>query len=81
MVNVSTTAVTLPLGIESPNFLKQEYIPSLPWIMIAVGVGTVVALLAVLGFERLAHFAKVDSPLDAVYLFGWGDHVARSAGG
>ena len=71
MVNVSTTAVTLPLGIESPNFLKHEYVPSLPWIMIAVGVGTVVALLAVLGFERLAHFAKVTAPwMPFIFLAG-----------
>lgn len=71
MVNVSTTAVALTVGIESPNFLNQEYIPSVPWILIAILVGTVIAVLAVLGFERLTHFAKVAAPwMPFVFLAG-----------
>lgn len=71
MVNVSTTAVAFTLDIESPNFLKQEYVPSLQWIMIAVAVGIVVATLAILGFERLTHFAKVTAPwMPFVFLAG-----------
>lgn len=71
MVNVSTTAVALTLDIESPNFLKNEYVPSFPWMIIAVLVGTVVALLAVLGFDRLTHFAKVTAPwMPFVFLAG-----------
>lgn len=71
MVNVSTTAVALTLGVESPNFLKQEYVPSVPWIAIAVVVGTVVASFAVLGFKQLAHFAKVAAPwMPCLFLAG-----------
>lgn len=62
MVNVSTTAVVHPFGIASPNFLENEYVPSIPWIVVAVVVGTLVAVIAVLGFERMAHFAKVCAP-------------------
>lgn len=71
MVNVSTSAVALTFEIESPNFAKQEYVPSMPWILIAVGVGTVIAVLAVLGFEKLTHFAKVAAPwMPFVFLAG-----------
>ncbi|QEG35758.1 purine-cytosine permease family protein [Bythopirellula goksoeyrii] len=71
MVNVSTTAVSLTLGISSPNFAAGDTFPSLPWIMVAIGVGTVIAVLAVLGFERLTHFAKVVAPwMPFVFLAG-----------
>jgi len=53
MVNVSTTAITRPLGIPSANFAAGEYWPTLPWVAVAVAVGVVVAVLAVLGFERI----------------------------
>lgn len=62
MVNVSTTAVSSTLGIPSPNYAIGQTVPSLPWIFIAVAVGTMIAVLAILGFERLAHFAKVVAP-------------------
>lgn len=80
MVNVSTTAVALPLGIESPNFLNQEYVPSVAWIVIAILVGTVIAVLAVLGFERLAHFAKVAAPWMPFIFVAGGIASLRSLG-
>jgi purine-cytosine permease-like protein len=71
MVNVSTTAVALTVGIPSPNFAAGETVPSLPWILVAVSVGTVIAVLAILGFERLAYFAKVVAPwMPFVFLAG-----------
>lgn len=71
MVNVSTTAVSLPLGIESPNFAAGDRLPSAAWMLLAAGVGTVIAALAVLGFERMAHFAKVVAPwMPFVFLAG-----------
>ncbi|HEY0946548.1 MAG TPA: hypothetical protein VGD81_14820 [Opitutaceae bacterium] len=71
MVNVSTTAVALPLGIDSPNYAAGEYVPTLPWILIAIAIGTVIAVLAVLGFERIAHFSKVCAPwMPLVFLGG-----------
>lgn len=71
MVNVSTTAVANFVGVASPNYLNNDLLPSMPWIAIAVVVGVVVALLAVLGFEQLAHFAKVAAPwMPCVFLAG-----------
>ncbi|MCA9239079.1 MAG: hypothetical protein KDA37_02715 [Planctomycetales bacterium] len=71
MVNVSTTAVAAAAGVESPNFAEGDRVPSPPWIAIAVAVGVVVAVLAVLGFEQLAHFAKVAAPwMPCVFLAG-----------
>lgn len=62
MVNVSTTAVSLTLGVPSPNYAVGETVPSVPWILIAAVLGSVIAVLAILGFNRLAHFAKVVAP-------------------
>jgi purine-cytosine permease-like protein len=71
MVSVSTTAVALTVGIDSPNFAAGETVPSVPWILIAVLVGSVIAVVAVLGFDRLAHFAKVVAPwMPFVFLSG-----------
>jgi purine-cytosine permease-like protein len=62
MVSVSTTAITHPMGIESANFAAGDTWPSVPWIIVAVLVGAVIAVLAVLGFERIAHFSKICAP-------------------
>ncbi len=71
MVNVSTTAVALTVGVPSPHYAEGEVIPSLPWILIAIFVGSVIAVIAVLGFERMTHFAKVVSPwMPFVFLSG-----------
>jgi cytosine permease len=71
MVGVSTTAVARTVGIANPNYTAGDMVPSLPWIAIAVGVGAVIAVVAVLGFERMAHFAKVVAPwMPFVFLAG-----------
>jgi purine-cytosine permease-like protein len=71
MVNVSTTAVATTLGITSPNYAIGQTVPSLRWILLAVCVGSVIAVLAILGFDRLAHFAKVAAPwMPCVFLAG-----------
>jgi len=62
MVSVSTTAITHPLGIESANFAAGDRWPSVPWMMVAILVGAVIAVLAVLGFDRIAHFSKICAP-------------------
>lgn len=61
MVYVAVTAIAIPFGVENPNY-PVDLFPNLPWIMIAVGVGAVISLIAVLGFEKMAHFAKVCAP-------------------
>ncbi len=71
MVSVSTTAVSLTLGIDSPHYAAGDVVPSLAWILVAIGVGSVIAVLAVLGFERLSHFAKIVAPwMPFVFLAG-----------
>lgn len=61
MVYVAVTAIAIPFGVENPNY-PVDLFPNIPWIMIAVGVGAVIAVIAVLGFEKMAHFAKVCAP-------------------
>jgi purine-cytosine permease-like protein len=71
MVSTSTTAIAIPLDIPSPNYDAGDRMPSVAWMVLAALVGTVVALLAVLGFERMAHFAKVCAPwMPFIFLAG-----------
>ncbi|HEX2101491.1 MAG TPA: hypothetical protein VHF69_12545 [Candidatus Synoicihabitans sp.] len=62
MVNVSATAIALPLGIDNPNYLAGEIFPSVPWMLMAAVVGVVIAVVAVLGFDRVAYFSKLCAP-------------------
>jgi len=62
MVNVAVTSISIPFGIPNPDYLAGDLLPSLPWMGIALVVGAVIAVLAVLGFEKIAHFSKICAP-------------------
>ncbi|MFC2136974.1 purine-cytosine permease family protein [Bacteroidota bacterium] len=62
MVNVAVTAVSIPFNIPNPDFMAGDIIPSFPWILLAIFVGAVIAILAVLGFKKIAHFSKICAP-------------------
>jgi cytosine permease len=62
MVNVAVTSVSIPFGIPNPDYVAGDILPSIEWILIAVIVGTVIAILAVLGFEKIAQFSKICAP-------------------
>ncbi|RMG00300.1 MAG: nucleoside transporter [Planctomycetota bacterium] len=59
MITVSASAVRIPFNIPP----QTGWIPTDPWfVVVVIGVGTVVVLLAILGFKKLAQFATVCSP-------------------
>lgn len=61
MIAVSATAVGIPFNMPMPGL--TDWLPtSLAWIITVFGVGAVVTVLAILGFESLARFAKVCAP-------------------
>ncbi len=79
MVNVSVTAVSLLFdGIQNPG--PQDMVPSIPWMFLALVVGAVIALLAVLGFEKLAQFSKVCAPWMALVFLAAGIAVLPQLG-
>lgn len=59
MITVSASAVRIPFGIP-PQTLWYPQDPR--FVLVVLGVGAVVTLLAILGFKRLAQFATVCSP-------------------
>lgn len=61
MISVSATAVGLPFNMPMPG-LQDLYPNSVTWVAVVFLVGGIVTSLAILGFEKLAHFAKVCSP-------------------
>ncbi len=61
MISVAATAVGLPFNMDMPR-LDDTLPNSIEWVLVVLGVGSVVTLLAILGFEKLAHFAKIASP-------------------
>jgi purine-cytosine permease-like protein len=63
MLNVSMTSISIPFE----HFFQQPtpaggYLPEWMWIVLAVVVGSVIAILAVLGFEGMAIFSKMSAP-------------------
>ncbi|SHI80138.1 Purine-cytosine permease [Tangfeifania diversioriginum] len=61
MVAVSATAVGIPFNVEMPA-LNDLYPSSLGWVITVFAVGTIITSFAILGFEKLARFAKVAAP-------------------
>ena len=67
MVNVSTTAVAIPFDIRMTSVGSS--LPTLGWVVLAVAVGSLIAVLAVVGFEGMAIFSKMSAPwLVAVFI-------------
>lgn len=60
MLNVSVTAVSLPFHI--PNPTAAVFLPTPGWMLLALAVGSVIAILAVAGFEGMAIFSKMSAP-------------------
>jgi purine-cytosine permease-like protein len=61
MIAVSATAVGIPFGIEMPGL--GDWLPnSVGWVLAVFGVGAVIAVVAVLGYEQIAHFANIAAP-------------------
>ncbi len=70
MLNVSMTSISIPFE----RFFDQPtpaggYLPQWMWVALAVGVGSVIAILAVLGFEGMAIFSKMSAPWMVVVFF------------
>jgi purine-cytosine permease-like protein len=63
MVRVSMTSIALPFEkLFAQPGVDAGTLPQWMWIILAVVVGSVIALLAVLGFEGMAIFSKMSAP-------------------
>jgi purine-cytosine permease-like protein len=85
MISVAATAVGLPFDMPMPG-LSDFYPTSMAWVYTVMGVGAVVTVVAILGFEKMARFSTFAAPvLFAVFVYsgvtslpklgmdGWGD--------
>ncbi len=61
MISVSATAVGLPFDMTMPT-LNDMYPNSLQWVIVVFLVGSLVTVLAILGFEKISYFGKVAAP-------------------
>lgn len=61
MISVAATAVGIPFDMPMPG-LADRYPNSIPWVLTVLGVGTVVTVFAMLGFEQIARFSKIAAP-------------------
>ena len=61
MVTVGATAVGIPFGLEMPA-LDDNLPNGLPWILVVVGIGTVISVVAARGYEAVSKFAAVAAP-------------------
>ncbi len=61
MITVSATAVGIPFGLAMPS-LDSVYPNSLSFVLVVVGVGAVIALVAGFGYEAVSRFANIAAP-------------------
>jgi purine-cytosine permease-like protein len=61
MIAVSATAIGIPFNIPMPK-LTDMYPTSVGWVVTVFGVGAVITLVAILGYERIARFANIAAP-------------------
>ncbi len=61
MISVAATAVGIPFDMPMPG-LSDLYPNSAAWVVTVLVVGSVVTVLAVLGFDKIARFSKIASP-------------------
>lgn len=61
MISVAATAAGMPFDMAMPG-LDAIYPNSVGWVVTVLFVGSVVTVLAILGFEKIAYFGKVASP-------------------
>ena len=61
MITISATAVDIPFDMPMPG-IEDIYPNSLSFVIIVLAVGTVIAIVASLGYETVAKFANIASP-------------------
>ncbi len=61
MISVAATAIGLPFNMPMPT-LADRYPTSVQWVVVVLLVGSVVTILAILGFEKISNFGKVAAP-------------------
>src|SRR5688572_9739242 len=68
MIAVSATAIGIPFNFPMPK-LTDMYPTSIGWVLTVFVVGSVITLVAILGYERIAKFANIAAPwMIAVFL-------------
>jgi len=68
MISVSATSVGMAFAVKTPT-LNDLYPNSVGWVVVTLGVGMVVTIVAILGFEKLSEFSQVCSPWLATVFF------------
>lgn len=61
MISVSATAVGLAFGVPSPQ-LNDVFPSSVGWVVITVAIGSLMTIVAILGFEKVSKFAEICAP-------------------
>jgi cytosine permease len=61
MISVAATAVGIPFDMAMPR-LDDLYPNSVGWVVTVLAVGSVVTVVAILGFEQIARFSKIAAP-------------------
>ncbi len=71
MITVSATAVGRWFNVEMPAY-TDVYPNSTNWILAAIAVGAVIAIVAAFGYRMVAHFANIASPWMVLIFLAFG---------
>lgn len=61
MITISATAVGIPFDLPMPT-VESVYPNNIPFVLIVLAVGSVIAIVAAKGYETVANFANIASP-------------------
>jgi purine-cytosine permease-like protein len=79
MIAVSATAVGIPFDIPMPTL--GDWLPtSIGWVLTVFGVGAVITVVAILGYEQVSRFANVCAPWMTLVFIGAAVAVLPSLG-
>jgi len=61
MITVSATAVGIPFSMPMPA-LTDTYPSSISWVLVVLGVGTVISVVAAKGYDTVSKFSNIAAP-------------------
>lgn len=79
MITVSATAVGIPFNMQMPA-LTDVYPPGISWVLVVLGVGIVIAVIAAKGYDTVSKFANIAAPWMIIIFIAIGIIAASQLG-
>jgi nucleobase:cation symporter-1, NCS1 family len=78
MITVSATAVGIPFDMPMPA-LTDRMPTSISWVLVVLGVGTVISIVAAKGYDAVSKFSNIAAPWMVTGVFDRRDRCGQAA--